>query len=44
MSRRPNATNEDERQWAEHSHGEKFGHRRKQLGAASCGEKLGCSL
>lgn len=41
---RPNVTNEDELRWAEHSHGEKFGYRRKSLGSAAGGEKLGCSL
>jgi uncharacterized cupin superfamily protein len=30
--------------WSEHSHGEKFGSRRKQLGSSAGGEKLGCSL
>ena len=44
MSRRPNVTNEDELRWAEHSHGEKFGYRRKSLSSATGGEKLGCSL
>ncbi len=42
--RRPNVTNEDELRWVEHSHGEKFGYRRKSLSSASGGEKLGCSL
>ncbi len=37
-------TNEDELRWSEHSHSEKFGHRRKQLGSAAGGERLGCSL
>jgi uncharacterized cupin superfamily protein len=31
-------------EWGEHSHGEKFGYRRKQLSRAASGEKLGCSL
>jgi uncharacterized cupin superfamily protein len=42
--RRPSMTNEDELRWSEHSHSEKFGHRRKQLGSAAGGERLGCSL
>ncbi len=42
--RRPNVTNEDELRWAEHSHEEKFGYRRKSLSSATGGEKLGCSL
>ena len=42
--RRQNVTNESELRWAEHSHGEKFGYRRKSLGSAAGGEKLGCSL
>src|SRR5215210_4309210 len=42
--RRPNVTNEEELRWAEHSHGEKFGYRRKSLSSAAGGERLGCSL
>lgn len=42
--RRPNVTNKDELQWAEHSHGDRFGYRRKSLSSATGGEKLGCSL
>jgi uncharacterized cupin superfamily protein len=42
--RRPNVTNENELQWGEQSHGEKFGYRRKSLSSATGGEKLGCSL
>jgi uncharacterized cupin superfamily protein len=42
--RRPNVTNEDELRWVEHSHGEKFGYKRKSLSSAAGGEKLGCSL
>ena len=42
--RRPNVTNEDELRWIEHSHGEKFGYKRKSLSSAAGGEKLGCSL
>ena len=42
--RRPNVINEDELRWAERSHGEKFGDRRKSLHSATGGSKLGCSL
>ena len=31
-------------EWGEHSYGERFGFKRKQLGSAAGGEKLGCSL
>ena len=41
---RPNVVNENELEWGEHSHGKRFGHRRKQLGAAAGGQRLGCSL
>ena len=40
----PNVVNEKELVWGEQSHGERFGHRRKQLGSAAGGERLGCSL
>ena len=40
----PNVVNEKDLEWGEQSHGEKFGHRRKALGSATGGEKLGCSL
>jgi hypothetical protein len=33
--RRPNLTNEDELRWAEHSHGKRFGFRRKSSSSAS---------
>lgn len=39
-----NVVSEEEMQWTEQFHGEKFGFRRKQLGIAAGGEKLGCSL
>jgi uncharacterized cupin superfamily protein len=39
-----NVINENELEWGEQSHGEKYAHRRKALGAAAQGEKLGCSL
>ena len=42
--RRANVTNEDELRWDEHSHGERFGYRRKSLSSATGGRKLGCSL
>ncbi len=42
--RHPNVTNVEDLGWSEQSHGEKFGHRRKQLGSATGGQKLGCSL
>jgi uncharacterized cupin superfamily protein len=40
----PNVVNENELEWGEQSHGEKFGYRRKSLSSATGGEKLGCSL
>lgn len=43
MWERPNVVNEQDLEWGEQSHG-KFGYRRKQLGSAAGGEKLGCSL
>jgi len=44
MVDRPNVVGDGDLQWDEQSHGEKFGYRRKQLGSAASGEKLGCSL
>jgi uncharacterized cupin superfamily protein len=44
MSEHPNVVNEQDLDWGEQSHGEKFGYRRKQLGSAAGGERLGCSL
>jgi uncharacterized cupin superfamily protein len=44
MAKRANVARSDELPWGEHAHGERFGHRRKQLGAAAGGERLGCSL
>jgi uncharacterized cupin superfamily protein len=41
---RSHVVNENELEWGEQSHGEKYAHRRKALGAATQGEKLGCSL
>lgn len=40
----PTVATEDELQWTEHSHGEKFGYKRKSLSSAAGGERLGCSL
>src|SRR5919202_4128417 len=42
--RHPNVINERELEWTEQSHGETFSFLRKQLGSATGGEKLGCSL
>jgi hypothetical protein len=42
MRKHPNLTREDDLEWVEQSHGEKFGFRRKSLSAATRGEKLGC--
>src|SRR5215207_4825556 len=44
MREHPNIVNEQDLEWVEQSHGEKFGYRRKQLGSAAGEEKLGCSL
>ena len=44
MPTRPNVVGEAELEWSEQLHGERFGHRRKQLGAAAGGRRLGCSL
>jgi uncharacterized cupin superfamily protein len=44
MVDRPNVVGVGDQEWEEQSHGEKFGYRRKQLGSATGGEKLGCSL
>ena len=43
MREHPNVVNEQDLEWGEQSHG-KFGYRRKQLGSAAGGKKLGCSL
>jgi hypothetical protein len=40
----PNVVNENELDWGEQSHGEKFGYRRQSLNSATGGEKLGCNL
>jgi uncharacterized cupin superfamily protein len=44
MREHPNVVNKQDLEWGEQSHGEKFSFRRKQLGSAAGGEKLGCSL
>ena len=45
MPARPsNVVSEGKLGWSEQLHGEIFGHRRKQLGAAAGGQRLGCSL
>jgi uncharacterized cupin superfamily protein len=44
MNEHPNVVNEQDLEWGQQSHGEKFGYRRKQLGSAAGGERLGCSL
>lgn len=41
---RNNIVGENDLEWGEMSHGEKFGYRRKSLSLATGGEKLGCSL
>jgi uncharacterized cupin superfamily protein len=44
MSTAPNLVRTNDLEWSEQSRGERFGHRRKQLGSAAGAEKLGCSL
>lgn len=44
MADHPHVAREADLEWEEQSHGERFGFRRKRLGAATGGEKLGCSL
>ncbi len=44
MKRYPNVVSEEDLRWGEQFRGERFGFRRKRLGAAAGGEKLGCSL
>jgi uncharacterized cupin superfamily protein len=39
-----NIVGEGDLVWSEQRHGERFGHRRKQLAAAAGGRKVGCSL
>ena len=44
MANHPRVVGDGDLEWSEHSHGERFGSRRKQLGSSAGGEKLGCSL
>src|SRR5918999_2507981 len=40
----PKVVGHQDVEWSEQYHGEKFGYRRRSLGSAAGGEKLGCSL
>jgi uncharacterized cupin superfamily protein len=44
MADHHNVVGYQDAEWNEQSYGKKFGHRRKSLGSAAGGEKLGCSL
>jgi hypothetical protein len=44
MTNHPRVVGDGDLEWSEHSHGEKFAYRRKQLGSSAGGEMLGCSL
>ena len=44
MADHPNVVGNQEVEWSEQHHGETFGYRRKSLGSAAGGQKLGCSL
>jgi uncharacterized cupin superfamily protein len=44
VTEHPNVVSENDLEWGEQWHGERFGHRRKQLSSAAGGKKLGCSL
>ena len=44
MTEHPNVVSTGGLKWTEQSPGEKFGFKRKSLGAATGGERLGCSL
>ncbi len=44
MAKNQRIANERDIEWIEVSHGERFGYRRKSLGAATGGEKLGASI
>jgi uncharacterized cupin superfamily protein len=45
VANRPdNVVGEGDLGWSEQRHGERFGHRRKQLASASGGRKVGCSF
>jgi uncharacterized cupin superfamily protein len=40
----PNVAGQGDLEWGEQSHGQRFGYRRKQLGATAGGRRVGCSL
>ena len=44
MPATPTIVNEDEVEWEDESHGERFAYRRKALASAANGEQLGCSF
>ena len=44
MARREGVVHESELEWDDTAHGERFAHRRKQLGKAAGGREIGCSL
>jgi uncharacterized cupin superfamily protein len=45
VANRPsNVVSEGDLGWSEQAHGDKFGHRRKQLGSAAGGQRVGCGL
>jgi hypothetical protein len=44
MASHLNVVSEHDLEWGEQSHAERSGHRRKKLGLAAGGKKLGCSL
>lgn len=44
MTGTPTIVNENEVEWEDESHGERFAYRRKALAMAANGEKLGCSV
>src|ERR671916_501246 len=44
MPEASNVVRADDLEWGEQSHGDRFAHRRKQLGSAAGAERLGCSL
>jgi len=44
VTEHPNVVSTSDLKWMEKSHSEKFGFKRKSLGAATGGERLGCSL
>ena len=44
MTDHPNVVGQGDLEWGEQSHGQRFGYRRKQLGATAGGRRVGCSL